>query len=95
MIVILLHTGLTFPRHLMTEWFNVKDVPMPKDREIIAMWKGRRGIAQYDEDKPCWCFCYGPAEMSFTHGGELNDTAALKFSYWCELPEFPQEWLDL
>lgn len=79
----------------MTEWYKVQDIPMPKDREIIAMWKGRRGIAQYDDEDGCWYFLYGPIEISYEHGCSIDEEASIKFSYWCELPEYPQEWLDL
>lgn len=74
----------------MTEWIKVNETSMPKDREILSIWKCRVGIAEWCEDTNKWYFAYAPACMDLSNCS-LDDEACLKFTYWAELPEPPHD----
>jgi hypothetical protein len=74
----------------MIEWIKCSDKPMPKDREILAIWKGAIGIAEWSDSDEKWHFAYCPARMNLSETG-FDEDACLKFRYWQELPEFPND----
>jgi len=65
------------------KWIDVIDQEIPKDRDVLVIWKGRIGILHWDsETKPFCAIC--PYE--FTGIMEMDDQCFSKINYWMECP---------
>jgi hypothetical protein len=78
-------TGLNYPRYLMTEWIKCSERLPPKDLEDYVCLTDK-GELTLDIISPC-------TNGTRKFAGEWQEQ--YEITHWCELPEFPQEWLDL
>lgn len=67
----------------MIPWNSIDDVPMPRDRMILAIWKGQYCIAEFDKEEDHWWICWMP--YTYELRWPIKDEAVLNFTHWSEL----------
>jgi hypothetical protein len=78
-------------------WKQVKDEPLPKDRAILAVFKGWIGVLEWIENEQAWYFVHDPASCnlaSLDRYGEpgiqsVDSEFLMKIHYWQDLPKHP------
>lgn len=74
------------------KWIKVNsrhDLPR-NGQEFLAIWKGRKCLAQHDEEEDrfyiSWAVADSPSSMYVPQDREG------KFNYWMPLPDYPEDW---
>lgn len=72
----------------MNTWIDIADQPIPLEKEVLVIWKGRVGILFIDEYNGRKDMAICPGEFQ----GIVNDMDQECFNritYWMPLPEIP------
>jgi len=73
----------------MIIWKKVSDEPMPKDKAILALFKGQFCITEFDEEKNHWWMCWMPS--AYDRRWSVKDEFIAKFTHWASL-EYPEDY---
>lgn len=67
------------------QWIDVGDKEIPKDQEVLVIWKGRIGILYWDSDTDDRYCAMMPLE--YDHILMFDEESIMKVQYWMPLPE--------
>ena len=69
----------------MTEWIDRRDQEIPKDEEVLVIWKGRIGILYHESDtgnRDCAMMPNQYAEI-----WRFDDEGYARIDYWMPIPQ--------
>ncbi len=70
----------------MLNWKKVVDNPIPKDRIVLALWKGTICLCEWDDgDGIKGNFWISMMPATFPDNFKIQKEREIKFTHWCEL----------